>query len=331
MSHELEILDGRALVLGREDMWHQLGQVTGINFGEDRIMEYAPEILSPVELVPTYVIAQAQQGWGAEYVQTPSKGAIMRECDQKIVGEGLGLDSYGVVQPRDAFEWGQTISEFGDLPLVSAGSIREGKQFFFTYELGKEKPAGIDYNPYLTVCSSHDGSLSLQAMTSTIITVCANTLQMNLNSGKNVLTLKHTSNVEQRMEMALAALQATAANVEATNKQIETLVRLEVRNFSLLLDGLLPSVDTQEGKSTRGETVRETARDAVRSLLNSQVIEDDHRNTGWAWVQAVNTYEQWTKPIRGGDKNRAVRQFDNATKGIQPLTQAAVKQVLALV
>ena len=330
MSHELEILDGRALVLGRENMWHQLGQVTGTNFGEERIMEYAPEILSPVELVPTYVIKNGTE-WGAEYVQTPTKGAIMRECDQKVVGEGLGLDTYGVVQSRDAFEWGQTISEFGDLPLVSAGLLREGRQFFFTYQMGAENPAGIDYNPYLTVCSSHDGSLSLQAMTSTIITVCANTLQMNLSSGKNVLTLKHTSNVEQRMSMALAALQATAENVEATNKQIETLVRLEVRNFSLLLDGLLPTVDTQEGQSTRGSTVRETARDAVRSLLRSQVIEDEHRNTGWAWVQAVNTYEQWTKPIRGGDQNRAVRQFDNATKGIQPLTQAAVKQVLALV
>jgi len=312
-------------------MWHQLGQVTGTNFGEQRIMEYAPEILSPVRLAPTYYIKNGDE-WGAEYIACPEKGVTIRECDQKIVGEGLGLKTYGVVQPRDAFDWGQTISEFGDLPLVSAGLIREGKQFFFTYEMGKESPSGIDYMPYLTVCSSHDGSLSLQAIASTIITVCANTLQMNLSGGTNVLTIKHTSNVDQRMQMALAALQAVASTVEATNQGIRLLTSIKLRSFDALLDGLLPSVDTQHGESTRGETTRETARDAVRSLLRSGVIEDDHRDTGWAWVQAVNTYEQWSKPIRSSSPaTRALRQFDGLVKAAQPLTSKAIGQVLALV
>lgn len=326
MSAELEIIDGRALVLGREPMWHALGQVVGNNFDTNWINQYAPEILSPVTIQPTYVITNGT--FGPEYVETPFKAAVVRDIDQKVVGEGVGKESYGIVQPMDAYEWGQTISEFGDLPLVSAGNLREGRQFFFTYQMGDEAPAGIKYTPYVTVASSHDGSLSLMAMFSNIITVCANTLAMNINATKrgqsNKVVIKHTANVNQRMQMALQTLRSAALNVEQVNERIERLATIKVRDFTPLLDGIMPVIDN-DGRS---KTMRDNARQAVRELLRSQVIEDDHRNTGWAWVQAVNTYENWNAPIRGGD--RATRQFDAVVKGAQSLTAQALEQVLVL-
>lgn len=323
MSHELEIIDGRALVLGREPMWHSLGQVVGDNFDTDWINRYAPEILSPVHLTDTYVIVNGE--YGPEYVQTPQKGAIVRTIDNKVVGEGVGKDSYGIVQPMDAYEWGQTIAGLGDLPLVSAGTIREGRQFFFTYQMGIEAPTGIEYQPYLTVTSSHDGTLSLMGLFSSIVTVCANTLAMNIAGASDRVVLKHTSNVNERMSMALEALRGAAAHVEEVNKQIAQLATIKVRDFKPLLDGLLPVIDN-DGRS---KTMRDNARTAVRELLRSQVVDDDHRQTGWAWVQAVNTYEQWSKPVRGGDRD--VRQFDAVVKGKQPMTAQAIGQVLALV
>lgn len=326
MSHELEIIDGRAVVLGRDPMWHSLGQVTGKNFGIERINEFAPEILSPVTLQPTYVAVNGD--FGMEYKETPLKGAIVRDIDGKVVGEGVGKDTYGIVQTADAFEWGQTISGFGDLPLVSAGTLREGRQWFFTYQMGEEAPAGIKRTPYLTVASSHDGSMGLLALFSDIITVCANTLAWNVAEATDRVNLRHTSHVEDRMRDALVTLERAAERVQAVNKRIETLAMIKVQSFKPLMDTLLPRIDVKEGDSTRGQTLRDNARTAVRELLRSQVVEDDHRHTGWAWVQAVNTYEQWTQPIRGG--NRATRQFDAVVKGKQPLTAQAVEQVLAL-
>lgn len=322
MSSELEIVDGRAAVLGRDPMWHRLGQVTGRNFGIERINEFAPEILSPVGIQPTYVIANGE--FGPEYVETPLKAAVVRECDGKVVGEGIGKDTYGLVQPMDAYEWGQTIAEYGDLPLVSAGNIREGRQFFFTYEMGAEAPAGIDLTSYVTVCSSHDGTLALQALFSEVVTVCANTLQMNLSGASNKVKVKHTANVDERMRLVLATLRQAQDHVRAVTKRIESLAQIKVQQFTPLLDGLLPFI---EGEG-RAVTMRDKARAEVRGLLSSQVIEDDQRNTGWAWVQAVNTYEQWNQPVRGGD--RATRQFDAVVKERQPLTERAVEQVLAL-
>lgn len=329
MSHELEIIDGRALVLARDPMWHSLGQVTGDNFDAAWIERYAPEILSDVTLQPTYVVVSDDDG-STWYQETPMKGAVVRQIDNKVVGEGLGLASYGVVQPTDAYEWGQIISGYAGLPLVSAGTLREGRQFFFTYQMGDEAPCGINYTPYLTVTSSHDGSLSLMALFSDIITVCANTLAWTLEEAKgaaNRVTLKHTANVDQRMQMALEALRGAAMHVEKVNKQIETLamIRLSAFDKTNLLDNLFPSI-SEDG---RAKTMREKTRDSVRSLMRSQVIEDGLQDTAWAWVQAVNTYENWNAPIRNGD--RAERQFDAIVKGNQSLTNNALNQVLALV
>jgi phage/plasmid-like protein (TIGR03299 family) len=326
-NSSLEIVDGRAIALGRENLWQALGQVTGNNFGVEEINATAPEILSPVEMCPTYI--QVEGSWGREYVETPNKAAIIRTLDNKVIGEGVGKQSYGIVQPMDAYEWGSNISGFGDLPLVSAGTIRNGSQFFFSYQMGDEMPAGIKYTPYLTVTSSHDGSVSLMALFSTVVTCCANVLLASSYKHKDRLILKHTINVDNRMEMTLKALRGAAQYVEDVNQQIERLAVITVRNFDPLLDALLPSMDTIDGQPSRGATLRETARDAIRGLLSSKVIEDDHRNTGWAFIQAVNTYEQWNAPIRGGQ--RATRQFDAAVKGNQPLTRQAINRVLALV
>ena len=55
MSHELEILDGRAVFLGRVPAWHKLGQVVGDDFGLDEVREQAPEVLMPVRMEVPYV------------------------------------------------------------------------------------------------------------------------------------------------------------------------------------------------------------------------------------------------------------------------------------
>ena len=329
MSHELEIIDGRALVLARDPMWHSLGQVTGDNFDSAWIERYAPEILSDVLLQPTYVIIN-DEDFGTSYVETPNKGAVVRQIDGKVVGEGLGKDSYGIVQPTEAYEWGQIISGFADLPLVSAGTLREGRQFFFTYQMGDEAPCGINYTPYLTVTSSHDGSLSLMALFSNIVTVCANTLAMTLADAKgpaNRVTLKHTANVDKRMTMALEALRGAALHVESVNKQIESLAMIKLSAFDKdnLLNAIMPRID-EDG---RAKTMRTKSRAAVRELMRSQVVADDMQDTGWAFVQAVNTYENWNAPIRNSD--RAERQFDAIVKGNQSLTNTALTNVLALV
>jgi len=326
MSHELEIIDGRALVLGREAWWHKLNKVVGRAFGRDEINEYAPEILMPVRKETPYVLTENGM------VPLERTCAIVR-ADGKIVGEGVGQDSYGIVQPEDAFEFGQELAGLTEMPLVSAGNIREGSQFFFTYEAGKIVVGDYAEDVHLSITSSHDGSLALMGLFSRTVVVCANTQAMALANAVDRITFKHTSLVEDRMKAFLDTNEAVQAYREAAQAQVDRLAvtSLSLREFDLLLDGILPRIDEQG----RSKTQRESAREAVRALAGAPVV-GDFKGTGLGFIQAVNTYENWQAPVRGRKGRseatlRAERQFDSMVKGSQPLTDAALKAVNALV
>ena len=67
--------------------------------------------------------------------------------------------------------------------------------------------------------------------------------------------------------------------------------------------------------STRQENANTAAQDAVYALFNAP-LNDGVEGTGWAFVQAVNSYEQWNAPTRktkglGSETTRAIRQFDS--------------------
>jgi len=325
MSHELEIIDGRALFLGKKDAWHRLGTVVGDAFGETKIQEHAPELLMDVELIVPHVLTP-------NGISPLVKTAAVVRSDGKIVGEGVGQDSYGIVQAREAFEFGQQLAgAFGDKPLVSAGSIREGTQFFFCYEVDSREVGGERINSHFSVISSHDMTLALQGLKSTVVPVCANTVAMALESAVDRILLKHTSKVDERMAQILAARELVEEHTEAVVRRIATLQATQVRNFDLVVDGVLPKMD---GKG-RGVTMRTDQRKQLRELYFDSELVAPWRGTGWGALQAVNSFEQWVAPVRGKAKGqsdeqlRAVRQFDAMVKGVQPLTAKATELILA--
>jgi phage/plasmid-like protein (TIGR03299 family) len=284
----------------------------------------APEILLPVEKKPCYIM-------GSGLRQLPTLAAVVRQ-DGKIVGEGVGKDTYEIVQSVEAFEWGQQLSGLSGAPLVSAGLIRDGRQFFFTYRLGESEVRGEKFQRHLSIVSSHDGSLSLQALHSTTVIVCANTLAVALHNGKNRVLIKHTASAVDRMTQAVAALEVAAERTSQENILIEALMMRRVTTTDLL-DGLLPKPGDDAAAKTKTQVAN--ARTAIRKLTTAQFV-DGFEGTGWAWVQAVNSYEQWSQPTRkpkgfqGSDADlRALRQFDAMVKGAQPLTAKAVELVMA--
>lgn len=316
MSHELEVIDGRATFLGWEDAWHRLGEIKGRALTRSDVEQY-PHILSPVEMVPAYFMTPS----GVVQGRT---GGTMRTHDEKIVGEGLGYDTYGVVQPLDMYELGALTG----LDLYSVGTIREGRQFFFTFTTNDPITVnGVELQRYFSILGSHDGSIANMGKSSTIATVCANTLEFNLKS-KSVYTFRHTKNVQDRVDQALQALAMHRALDLDLRDTVERLQATEVTlgDFQRFLDDVAPA-STETGRSA---TFANTKRESIATLyLRSEQVAP-WKGTGWGLVQAANTYEQWVAPVRGGaDKAqlRALRQFDALVKG-QPLTTRALKAVL---
>ena len=320
MAHQIENANGRDMFVGAQDAWHRLGQVTGEDFDFERIKTIRPEIASSLTK-RALVVAGTDS-------PVESHAAIVRDYDQKVVGV-VGSE-YGLVTPEEAYEWASAISEYGEIPLVSAGNLRGGSQFFFTLRMGTEAPAGIEYTPYVSVVSSHDGSQPLQAIFSPTIVVCANTLALAQSNAASKVTLRHTSRIQDRMDIALETLRTSLESVKATNSLMSALAGIRVPSFTNLLDELLPLLDEEGARATR----RANTRGDIRALMGSEMVNDDLRNTAWAFVQGVNTWENWVKPSKrsgSGDDPKALRQFDAATgRSTQSLTSKAISLALAI-
>lgn len=317
--------------MGKDPAWHRAGIVEGRAFTKADVLMKAPELLSKIRLQPVFV-RLFDENAAIGYEQVPKIAANVRECDGKVVGAGMGLDSYGLVQPEEAWDWGQAIAELSGADALSIGTIREGTQWFVTFDTGDAESALGKIKGYLSILNSYDCSWLLQALNSNVIVVCANTAAMAQASAFDRIVLRHTSGIKDRMEQALQAIKANIAHTKATVAVIDTLASIQVRDWSPLLDAVLPPI---EDGGKRAITLRDNARAQVAEYIRSDIA-DGVRGTGLAFVQGVNTYENWSVPIRGIkgrniDDVRAERQIDSLVKGVQPLTAKATELVLELV
>lgn len=306
MSHELEIINGTAVALGRDDAWHHLNKVNGTAFGIEEIERDAPQILMPVTLIPIETI-DPFHNWSA----FDGTGAAVRQ-DGHVVG--INGSRYELVQGAEAFELGTQTG----LDCISAISLRGGRQQAFTFDLGSYEVGGEAMQDYISVLNSFDGSWSLIALKSTTVIVCANTAAMALSGASTRFNIRHTASWEEKVDDVREAL---GLAVESRTKFVETVEHLmrtpfNMRQFDALLDGIKPLPD-QQG---RGRTMAEQARSAIRGLYTEGEVTAAWRNTAWGAVQAVNTYEQWSAPVRktaglSSASVRATRQIDALASG----------------
>lgn len=322
MSHELEIVDGRAVAMGREIAWHRLNKVTGDTFGLDDIERDCPEILMPVRHVP-----MGESDPFHDYNAFPGHNLIVRE-DEKVVGIVGGR--YEIVQNRAAFDLGTTT----DADCVSAISLRGGRQVAFTFDLGGYVVGDEPCHDYISILNSHDGTWSLTALKSSIIVVCANTASMALTGASIRRHIRHTASWQDQVADVREALGLAAKARADFTATVESLMLKPFtgRDFDLLLDAVMPLPDTDG----RGRTTRENHRMELRAMFDEGAVTEHYRRTQWAAVQTMNTWQQWSAPIRKGsrtatDSVRATRQIEALAAGkSDTLTLATVRYLAAV-
>ena len=215
MSAEIEYTDGRANVLGRETWWHRLNVGLERNATWSDVQELAPALTLGVKKVsmrdliidPTVTVPEDIFG-------------ILRE-DGKLLSGGAGT-KYETIDPEAIYTWAlemvQVINDTDreDL-LISAGSIREGRQGFFVFEAEAFEVNGVKFEGMHNVLFSHDGTIPVRDIPSREATVCANTFDMNLRNASAFMH-RHTQKAPERMAQALAA-QKLAMQTEDTFRQ----------------------------------------------------------------------------------------------------------------
>ena len=191
-----------------------------------------------------------------------------------------------------------------DLAIGSCGELKDGAVAWVQVELPDNfSVEGVEFRPFFGAATSFDGSLSSTYFAGNQLVICDNTLSAGLKGASDVLKYKHSRNSIGKLIEAREALRLTYQNAEQFEKEVAELVHTPVsdRQFSKLVDLHAPLTDAKTGKPLEGrsKTMAVNHRDSLTSLWRHDNRVTPWKNTGFGWIQAVNTYEQHGKTVKG--------------------------------
>lgn len=219
MAANIEINNGVASFAenGRKERaWHRLGQVFDRPMTVKEALEashadYSVSLQDVAMITPEIALAMSNGSVPTDLLLgalVSGKKATMRTDKNKALG--IVSSSYGVVQNLDAFTFIDTLCTGqvgGDhVPVIEcAGVLGQGERVFITAKFPEDiilDNKGDDkVEMYMMFTTSHDGMGSVKCVCTPIRTVCENTLRCALTHNKGCLSLRHSSNIMQRLDL----------------------------------------------------------------------------------------------------------------------------------
>jgi phage/plasmid-like protein (TIGR03299 family) len=197
MSHEMYEND-HALYVGKP-AWHGLGTV----------IENAPTTMDAMRLAKMDFDVKLSEPIVATYdgycSTHPSKfHATVRDDTQEVLG--VVNKNYKIVQNKELFEIADALP---NAKVETAGTLFNGAQ---SYVLMKDDEFAVNGNDemheYLCLMNSHNGTLSLSALPTSIRVVCNNTLSWAISEGtQRMIKLKHTGDMSDKILSLKGALE----------------------------------------------------------------------------------------------------------------------------
>ena len=301
----------------RTPAWHQLGVVLDDYVSVDEMQKHAG-LDWEVDLFPVYAAFERPTPDGdliSDVTQVEGKSAVLR----KDTFDPLGVvgDRYAPIQNDVVFEFLEALMDSDEVQVETAGSLKGGRWIWAQAKVGDEISIdGDKHGQYLTIATSHDGTLAFTAYPTFVRIVCANTFSAAYSTKTIAYKVRHTSNAKMLVAEARQALEFTFNDGEQFAKDVERLMNTPV-NFYGALDDLLPLPSDPE-KEPRKHTLRTSERDGITDLYTSSPTVTPYRTTAWGFVNAVNEWEQWGRNgLKNGETKpeRAVRQFLSGSGG----------------
>lgn len=277
MSAEVE-----TMAYVRDVPWHGLGvQKDGLQTSEEMLVAAGLDW----EVEKRDVLVATSGG----YTKVPGQWVSVRMTDEAPLG--VTGDVHTLVQNHEAFSWGDQIVADEGAKWETAGSLRGGRIVFMSMEMPKHIIIPGDDGeiiPYLLISNGHDGKRSLEAAVTPVRTVCKNTLNLALDQAKQRVTLRHATNIEERMAVAAEALGITYRYMDALERTATRLVGKKVTDAKA--EAILRQVfPVPESFDTPDRIDMTDFAKALAVWKNSDNL-DSIRKTGWGVVNAVAEY-----------------------------------------
>jgi phage/plasmid-like protein (TIGR03299 family) len=315
MPHDLDQSeDGRVafLVADGQPAWHRLGQM------EDKPVDL-PDALRlshcadwNVHKVPIYGQRADKGGMAGRTIPfldpdgEPMLFGTVRTSPFTGQLEGLGTVGklWTPVQNEEAAELGEILLNEAGALIHTIGALNGGRQVFMSFKLPEGIMVGGEdaHDLYLVISLSHDGTGAVQFMVTPVRVVCRNTLDMAIARAKRKWSVRHTGDIQAKLETVREGLELTNKYMAAFEKQAEKMVRdpFSDEEMQALLKELIPDPKSEkEGWVQRAEGQR----GAIMSLFKNADTCEFGRGTKWAAYNAVAEYTDWLRP--GSDERKA--------------------------
>lgn len=323
MAHNLNFKNGVASFASKKEVaWHGLGtvveamtsaeaiQLGGLDFEVEKrpiyinsTSNYSFEDAKQKLNINRKLVKDGEGGLKSLYSENliiPNQYATVRtDLDIPL---GIVGSKYEVIQNSEAFDFIDSIIGQGVADYETVGALGNGETVFITCKLKESMVINKDLiDKYLLITMSHDGSSSIVVMFTPIRVVCNNTLSLALGTNNNKVTIRHTKNARDKMELAKKVLGIVDIQSNTYQEAFGNLFNTKVsdpeakfiieRAFKLERD-----VQTQE-LSSRGQNVLDT----VFTYYQEGIGQVEIIGTGYGVFNAITGYLQNVKEYKSDD------------------------------
>lgn len=272
----------------RRPSWARKGwDVSGLSFTE--ALDQA-QINFEVAICPANAVLPFPDG--SQHI-APIPGRFHTYRTDTMVPLGEVGKRYHPVQTRQAQALVEEICGGGWTPEF-AGPFNGGRSVFIVGRLPFDTSPEIA--PYLALVNSFDGSTGLRLANTPIRPMCTNAVRRTFASARASISIRHTSNLSDRIEMARDALGLSKAYYEKLDREIASLMKVGIDEMRLeqaldLIHEFKPTGTKLDDKAY--ERSVEKRAEFISHWESTPTIPNEHRHTGWGLLQASTEYEQW--------------------------------------
>lgn len=301
--------------------WHLLGVTTK----EAKTAKDAIELAGlnfTVDKRP--LLYECQSDDRAEHIHIDRYATI--RTDTNVYLDGIVSKDYQIIQNVEAFDFLDSLIQKEELKYETAGALNKGETVFISCKLpGELLVAKDNIDKYLLLTLSHNGKSALQVMFTPVRVVCANTLAMALNSSKNKISIRHSSNYKDKLEEAKKVLVKSKESFEQYQERFDYLAKMQLNEIQVkksIANIVLTKEELKEiaegKKFNQVVSTRKTnmLTDMMKSY-NEGIGQGNILGTAWGVVNGLTNYYQNVKTY-----NDAEQQFKKVFDSNPVITDA---------
>ena len=329
MGHNVEIRGGKASFVenGRQRRaWHGLGTVY------DRPLTVREALHGcradyKVTLQPLAVMTpdiQREMDYGSVMALqlnnaiVPKYMATMRLDTHKVLG--IVTENYGIVQNEDAFKFIDTLvtgkmADTEHTPVIeTAGVLGEGERVFITAKFPEQiilDNKGNDrVEMYIVFTTSHDGAGAVNCLVTPVRVVCNNTLNFAMRKHSGKLSLRHSRNVMDRLDLresenaefvykTLGMYDVYKNSLEAEFKHLQNIMLAERDLMRILAEVTFEDDDLKTFRASKNVYDKEISKSAInrinkmREVVEFGIGQDvEDKGSGLWLINGITSYYQ---------------------------------------